>query len=681
MKEDLSKKKVFVISGHAQSGKTSLTEALLYKTGVTSRLGKVEEGNTLSDYSEDEIERKSSINASFFNLTHKGFFFQFIDTPGYLDFIGELISASFGVDFGIIVVDATSGVEVGTEKAWQILRERNLPCLFFINKLDKENTDYLTTLKDIKDSLAKKASPLIYPLGEGANFKDVINILDKEKVDSLEGSQKEKALSLYSQIVENIAESDDTLLEKYLEKGSLEYKEIIPAFKKAIISGEVFPVLGGSATSLIGIDLLIEVLTELMPSCSEFPPYKGKDEQGNSLEIERKLEAPFSAQVIKTIFDPYVGQLNIFRVFSGKLTSNSGFYNSTKKSKEKITQLYFLQGKEQRTQEVIFAGEIGAVAKLKDTSTGDSLCGEERKVIFPEIKFPEPTYSASVKPKTRQDEEKISGALTKLSLEDPTFKVGRDPQTKELIVSGVGELHINVIVNRIKRRFSTDVELGKPKVPYKETITKSVKVQGKYKKQTGGRGQYGDVWIEVEPLERGKEFEFVDKIVGGAIPRNFIPSVEKGIRKAMQEGFLAGYPITDIRVTLYDGSYHPVDSSDIAFQIAGSMALKKALEQGGAVLLEPIMNVEIVVPEEFMGQVTGDINSRRGRVLGMEAKGKNQVVKVQVPLAEMFKYASDLRSVTGGRGSYSMSFSHYEIVPQRIAQGIIEQAKKTEEEE
>jgi len=481
--------------------------------------------------------------------------------------------------------------------------------------------------------------------------------------------------------VENIAESDDTLLEKYLEKGSLEYKEIIPAFKKAIISGEVFPVLGGSATSLIGIDLLIEVLTELMPSCSEFPPYKGKDEQGNSLEIERKLEAPFSAQVIKTIFDPYVGQLNIFRVFSGKLTSNSGFYNSTKKSKEKITQLYFLQGKEQRTQEVIFAGEIGAVAKLKDTSTGDSLCGEERKVIFPEIKFPEPTYSASVKPKTRQDEEKISGALTKLSLEDPTFKVGRDPQTKELIVSGVGELHINVIVNRIKRRFSTDVELGKPKVPYKETITKSVKVQGKYKKQTGGRGQYGDVWIEVEPLERGKEFEFVDKIVGGAIPRNFIPSVEKGIRKAMQEGFLAGYPITDIRVTLYDGSYHPVDSSDIAFQIAGSMALKKALEQGGAVLLEPIMNVEIVVPEEFMGQVTGDINSRRGRVLGMEAKGKNQVVKVQVPLAEMFKYASDLRSVTGGRGSYSMSFSHYEIVPQRIAQGIIEQAKKTEEEE
>ena len=680
MGEDLSKKKIFVICGHAQSGKTSLTEAILFKTGATTRLGKVEEGNTLSDYSEDEIERRSSINASFFNLTHKDNFFQFIDTPGYLDFIGELISATFGVDFGIIVVDATSGVEVGTEKAWQLLREKNLPCLFFINKLDKENTDYRSTLKDIKDSLSKKASPLVYPVGKETSLKEVVNILDKEKLENLDSSQKEQALTLYSQIIENIAESDDALLEKYLEKGSLEYKEIIPALKKAIISGDIFPVLGGSATSLIGIDSLIEALSEFMPSYSELAPYQGKDEQENLINIERTIQAPFSAQVIKTIFDPYVGQLNIFRVFSGKITSNSGFYNSTKKNKEKITQLYFLQGKEQRPQEVIFAGEIAAVAKLKDTSTGDSLCSEERKVVFPNIEFPEPTYSASVKPKTRQDEEKISQALGKLSLEDPTFKVGRDPQTKELIVSGVGELHINVIVGRIKRRFSTDVELGKPKVPYKETITKSVKVQGKYKKQTGGRGQYGDVWIEVEPIERGKDFEFVDKIVGGAIPRNFIPSVEKGIKKAMQEGFLAGYPITDIRVTLYDGSYHPVDSSDIAFQIAGSMALKKAVEQAGPVLLEPIMNVEIVVPEEFMGQVTGDINSRRGRVLGMEAKGKNQVVKAQVPLAEMFKYASDLRSVTGGRGTYSMSFSHYEIVPQRIAQGIIEQAKEAKEE-
>ena len=404
-----------------------------------------------------------------------------------------------------------------------------------------------------------------------------------------------------------------------------------------------------------------------------------RDSQGNIIEVNSQ-DPLFTAQVFKSIVDPYVGHLNIFRAFSGSLSSNSEIYNVSKNIKEKIGQLYILQGKQQIPVEKISSGEIGAVAKLKDTHTQDTLTQPYKDLLFPPIEFPSPVYSASVKPKTRQDEEKISSALSRLTSEDPTFKVSRDPQTKELIISGMGELHLNVIIERMRRRYSANVELGTPKVPYKETVTKSVKVQGKYKKQTGGRGQYGDVWIEVEPLERGKEFEFVDKIVGGAIPRNFIPSVEKGIRKAMEEGILAGYPVTDIRVTLYDGSYHPVDSSDIAFQIAGSMALKKALEQANSVLLEPIMNVEIVVPEEFMGQVTGDINARRGRVLGMEIKGKNQVVRAQIPLGEMFKYASDLRSVTGGRGTYSMSFSHYEIVPTRLAQNIIEMAKKEKKE-
>ncbi|MCM8819976.1 MAG: elongation factor G, partial [Candidatus Omnitrophica bacterium] len=376
-----------------------------------------------------------------------------------------------------------------------------------------------------------------------------------------------------------------------------------------------------------------------------------------------------------------IGQLNIFRVFSGKIISNAEVYNANKKEKEKIGQLYILQGKQQIPFEVIYAGEIGAVAKLKVTSTQDTFSDISNPLQFPKIDFPPPSYSASVKPKTRQDEDKISTALSRLVAEDPTFSVSRAQQTNELIISGMGELHLNVIIDRMKRKYQANVELGTPKVPYKETVTKSVKVQGKYKKQTGGRGQYGDVWIEIEPLERGKGFEFVDKIFGGAIPRNFIPSVEKGIVKALEEGILAGYPITDLRVTLYDGSYHPVDSSDIAFQIAGSMALKKGLEQAGCVLLEPIMNVEIAVPEEFMGQITGDINARRGRMLGVDVKGKTQVIKAQIPLAEMFKYASDLRSVTGGRGSYTMSFSHYDIVPLRLAQGIIEEAKKDKKEE
>lgn len=669
-----------MIAGHAQSGKTSLSEALLYKTKVTNRLGTIEEGTTLSDYSEDEIERKSSINASFFNTKYKDNFYQLIDTPGYLDFSGEIISASFAADFAIIVVDATSGVEIGTERAWEIIRKRNLPCCFFINKLDKENTNYENVLKDIRSALSKKASLVAYPLGKAANFKEAVDILDKAKLDSLEASDKGKAQNLYSQLLENVAESDDALLEKYLNEGNLDYSEALVALKKAISASEFFPVLVGSSTNLVGIDLLLDTLLGIMPSCEDLPSLKAKGDDSKEVKVERKIESPFSAQVVKTISDPYVGQLSIFRVFSGKLTSNTGFYNATKNNKERIGQLYFLQGKEQQPQEEILAGEIGAVAKLKDTSTGDSLCADARKVTFDTMSFPEATYSASVKPRTRKDEEKISQALTKLTYEDPSFKVSRDAQTKELIVSGIGELHINVIMNRIKKRFGASVELGKPKVPYKETVTKSVKVQGKYKKQTGGRGQYGDVWIEITPLERGKEFEFVDKIVGGAIPRNFIPSVEKGIRKAMQEGFLAGYPITDIRITLYDGSYHPVDSSDIAFQIAGSMALKKALEQANAVLIEPIMIAEISVPEEFMGQVTGDISSRRGRVLGMETKGRNQVVKAQVPLAEMFKYASDLRSVTGGRGSYTMSYSHYEIVPQRVAQPLIDEAKRAKEE-
>ncbi len=659
MQKDLKKKRVFCLCGHAQSGKTTLSEAILFKCGAISRFGKVEEGTTVSDYEEDEKERKSSINLAILEARYKGNLLQFVDTPGYLDFVGEVISGIRASDFVIIVVDASSGVEVGTEKAWELARKEGLPCLFFVNKLDKENTDFEKTVEEIRETLTKKATSFC--------------IWENNSTSSLLAN-KEKDPTSYSKIVEIVAETDDVLLEKYLDKGMLEDNEVKDALKKAIVSGQIFPVIGGIASEGIGVDVLLDLIVEVMPDTSSIKR-KVKTSDGE-LEVSPSLDGPFCAQVFKTIIDPYVGQLNIFRIFSGTLSSNSEVFNATQKTKEKVGQLYTLLGKQQNPQEVVGAGEIAAVAKLKDTKTQDTLCSPSFTGEFPPIEFPEPVFSASVKPKTRQDEEKISTALSRLTSEDPTFTVSRDPQTKELIISGMGELHLNVIIERMKRKYGANVELGTPKVPYKETITKSVKVQGKYKKQTGGRGQYGDVWIEVEPLERGKEFEFIDKIVGGAIPRNFIPSVEKGIRKAMEEGILAGFPVTDIKVTLYDGSYHPVDSSDIAFQIAGSMALKKALEQAGSVLLEPIMNVEITVPEEFMGQITGDINARRGRVLGMEMKGKNQVIKAQIPLAEMFKYASDLRSVTGGRGTYTMSFSHYEIVPTRIAQTIIERNKK-----
>jgi len=607
MRDKTDLKRTFLLCGHAQSGKTTLSEAILFKSGATKRLGKVEDGTTLSDYEEDEKERASSINLSVLKANYKGNFLQFIDTPGYLDFIGEPISAARASDFAVLVVDATGSVEVGTEKAWEILRKENIPCIFFVNKLDKENTDFKKIVDDIRSALTKKA--VVF---SSIDKNTSLNVLKNKDSNS----------SLYNSIVETVAESDDALLEKYLESGTLDDAELNNALKKAIINSQIFPIVAGVAPEGLGVDTLMDLITEIMPSVADSLPRKARDKSGTEVDIIPKIDSFFCAQVFKTIIDPYVGQLNIFRVFSGKVASSTEIYNATKSHKEKIGQLYSLQGKQQSAEDYLCAGDIGAVAKLKDTQTQDTLCEPSHIVVLDKLTFPSPAYSASVKPKTRQDEEKISSALSRLTSEDPTFSVSRDAQTKELIISGMGELHLNVVIERMMRKYQANVELGTPKVPYQETITKKVKVQGKYKKQTGGHGQYGDVWIEAEPLERGKNFEFVDKIVGGAIPRNFIPSVEKGIKKSMAEGILAGYPITDIRITLYDGSYHPVDSSDIAFQIAASMALKKALETAGSVLLEPIMNVDIIVPDEFMGQITGDISSRRGRVLGMKPRAR-----------------------------------------------------------
>ena len=655
------KKRTFLICGHAQSGKTSIAEAILFKCNSVNRLGSVDNETSVSDYEEDEKKRKSSINLSILNANYKGNSLQFIDAPGYLDFIGELITSSCAIDFVCLIVDTVEEVGIGAEKAWNILKEKNIPCLFFINKLDKDNTDYNKTLNDIRTNLTKNAVS--------------VGIIKGNKITNIL-KDKDKDPSSYNKIIELVAESNDILLEKYLETGKLTDTEFNPAFKKAIIESKVFPVIGGIATQTIGIDCLLDLIIDIMPSVAKSLPRLAFDEAQQTINIAPKIEVPFSAQVFKTVIDPFVGQLTIFRVFSGKLTSNSEFLNVTNGNKEKFGQLYILQGKRQIAQDVVYAGDIVAVAKLKNTQTQDTLCGVQQMWKFPKLNFPLPVYSASIKPKTRQDEDKISSALEHLTSEDLTCSTSINAQTKELIISGMGELHIRVIIDRMKRKYNSNVELGIPKIAYLETITKTIQVSYKHKKQTGGRGQYGDISIKVEPLERGKKFEFVNKIVGGAIPRNFIPSVEKGIHKAMEKGIIAGYPIVDIRITLFDGSYHSVDSSDAAFQIAANQALKKAFEQVKGVLLEPIMNVEITAPKEFIGQITGDINSRRGRVMGVEVKGKNEIVKAHIPLAEMFKYSSDLCSVTGGRGSYTMSISNYDIVPDRITQEIIKKLKQ-----
>lgn len=647
---DAEKKRNVIFLGHAQSGKTSLIESILFFCKATTRKGAVQDGTTVSDYSFDEIERKSSINLSVMFCDHNGHRFQFLDTPGYTDFLGEVIAGTRAADGAVVVVDASSGVEVGTERAWQILEERGIPALIFINKTDKHDIDRAAVIRDIQQVLSKKAVPV--------------------------GSEQA------AQITELVAESDDSLLEKYLETGTLSAEEVAAGLKQAVALRKIFPVLSGSAATDAGIPELLEAVISYLPSPSRLTKAAfSADNPEEKKEVSCVPEGHLAGFVFKNISDPYVGQLTLLRIFSGELASNTSFYNVSKQAKERIGQIYMLQGKEQKPVEKASCGDIIAIAKLKEAGISDTVCNDKEHIVFPPMAFPQPAISSSVRPKSREDEEKISGALHKLSAEDPTFKVVHDPQTKELIISGLGDLHLDVMVGRMRKRFHVEVELGVPKVSYKETITRNARVQGKFKRQSGGRGQYGDVWIEVEPLPRGSGIEFIDKIFGGAIPRNFIPSAEKGIRHACEEGAIAGYPIEDLRVRLVDGSYHDVDSSDMAFQIAGGMALRKAVAEAGPVLLEPVMDVSVAIPEEFLGAISGDVNSRRGRIMGMEVKGKSQVVKAQVPLSEMFKYANDLRSITGGRGSYTMQFSHYEQVPQKTAQGIINQYQASRKHE
>lgn len=671
-----------IILGHSGCGKTSLAEAILYNGGAIPKMGTVAEGNTVSDYNEDEKERKCSIGSSLMSFVSGSKKINMIDTPGYTDFVGEMIGGLRAADASLIVVNATGGVEIGTERAQKMSKERGVPCVFFINKMDKEHADFNKCVEALKKKLGKACAIITYPVGEESSFKAVANLLTRQGVDGLSDSDKANAKAAIDALSESVAETDDSLLEKYLDKGELSAEELKGAFKKAIAEGKVYPILCGSSTKNIGVKELLDVIINYFPSPVDRPKVEAtKPDSQEKITVETSASAPFSALVFKTLSDPFIGQISMFKVFSGKLQSNGGFYNVTKGTKEKIGQVFNLLGKAQTSVESVSAGDIGCVSKLKETTTGDSLSDDKNPVKFEDIQFPEPAISFSLKPKTRSDEDKISTALHKLTAEDPTFKVTRDEQTKEMIASGMGDMHINIMIHRMKMRYGVQVDIGTPKVAYKETILGKGDAQYRHKKQTGGAGQFAEVWMKIEPMARGSGFEFVDEVVGGAIPRPFVVSCEKGIKTALQSGILAGFPVVDVRAIVYDGKTHPVDSKDIAFQTAARQAFKESMQKAKPVILEPIMDVEIVVPEECMGDITGSLNSRRGRVMGMEPGEGVQTIKAKVPLDEMYKYVNELKSITGGRGTYTMSFSHYEIVPSNLAQAIVDKAKVNKKEE
>ncbi len=670
-----------VFLSHSSVGKTSLIDSILFAAKVNTRHGSVDEGTSMCDYSPDEIERKITIDPKVLSIEKDSKRINLLDTPGYADFIGGVFSSLRAADCGLCLVCGVNGVEIGTSRAWDMLTEDRKPSFLFINKLDKEHSSFEKTIEAVQKEFGKNCVPITYPIGKEATFKEVVDLLNKAAVESISGDDKDKALKYREQLIEAIAETDDALIEKYLGGEELSEGEIINGLKKAVNAGNAHPVFCGSATKGIGVEELINAIIKFAPSPIDATPIQTTSPDGtNPIEYKVSADEPFAAQVFRTVIDPYVGQLTIFRVFSGSLQSNTGFYNVNKSAKEKIGQIFLLKGKEQKEIGKVQAGDIAAVAKLKETSTGDTLCNESRQLKFDTIKMPEPAISLSLKPKTRQDEERIMTALSRLGSEDPTFKYGRDHQTKELIASGLGDLHLKIMIERLKRNFKVEVEVGTPRVAYKETIRKKVEVSYKHKKQTGGHGQYGEVYLKLEPLPRGENYEFVDKIVGGAIPRGYIPGVEKGVKATMQAGILIGAPVAGVKVTLFDGSFHAVDSSEMAFKIAASTAMRNGLKQASPVLLEPIMDVEVVVPEDAMGNITGDLNSRRGRIMGMEPKGANQIVKAQVPLAEMLKYATELRSITAGKGSYTMKFSRYEQAPDKVAQQIIAKVKAVKEE-
>jgi elongation factor G len=677
--------------GHRGSGKTSLCEALLFEAGVVNRLGQVDDGSTVSDFEEDEQERSMSIGASVASFEYSDRKINLIDTPGEQSFVADTLGALRVVDAAVVVVNAVMGVEVHTERLWERADREGLARLVFVNMLDRERADFFRSLDSLKEAFGAHVVATEIPIGSEHEVRGIIDLIDM-KAFTYEGTGRDNATEgeipddLVAQaeeyrekLMDEVAENSDELMERYLEGEEISHSEIVTALKKGVTEGHLFPVTCGVATRNLGTNRLLDAFVEDVPSPAMRGGIKALDGDGNEIEVEPTEDGDPIAFVFKTTADPYTGRINMLRVYSGALSSDSQVFNVTRQAKERIGQLASPLGKETRTTDELGPGDIGAVAKLRDTQAGDVLAAKDATVSFPPLDLPAPVMAFAFEPKSKGDEEKAASALRRLEEEDPTLDVHRDPDTGEQIIAGLTQIHVEVIVDRMKRRYGAEIELHPPRVPYLETIRKPAKAHGRYKKQTGGRGQFGDCHIEIEPVEGGTGFEFVNAIKGGVIPGGFIPAVEKGIAEAMQQGILAGYPVKDLRVRLYDGQHHSVDSSEMAFKIAGSMAFKQAAAEADPYLLEPIVQVTITVPEENVGDVVGDLNSRRGRPLGVEPKGAMTEIKAEVPMAEVLDYATDLRAMTGGRGDYSMEFERYEEVPGHIAQKVVAKAQEAGE--
>ncbi len=695
MEKNLEKIRNIGLVAHSGAGKTSLGEALLFTAKATDRLGRVDDGTSVLDFEAEEVKRNLTISTAFHHYDWKKHRVIFADTPGDDNFISDTFSCLQVLDGIILVVDAVDGVKVQTERVWQLANRYEIPSLIFINKLDRERSDFAKTLDSIRNLLKAKALPLTLPIGGGETLRGVVSVLDQKAYTYSEGGNglgketvlpkelEEEVKSYRDNLIESIAETDDRLVEKYLDGQELTSEELVHGLRKAVLERNFVPVFCGSALKNLGVDLLLEAINANLPSPLDRGAHKGQDAKTKEEKLrEPSVDAPFSALAFKTMADPYAGRLTILRIFSGTLNADSGFYNVTRGVKERFGQLYLLEGKTQKPIPVGHPGEILAVSKLKETVTGDSLADEKDPVLFPFQPPGSAVISYAIEAKNKGDEDKVFSSLNRLMEEDPTLRLDRDSQTKEIILSGMGQVHLETTVEKLKRKFGLEVILKAPKIPYLETIRQAAKgIIYRHKKQTGGRGQFAEVHIDILPLERGKGFEFQDALVGMNVPRNFVPAVEKGISEAMMRGVLAGYPVVDFKIRFYDGKSHEVDSSEMAFKIAASMAFKKAVQQAQPTMLEPMVKMLITVPDDNVGDVIGDLNSRRGKVMGVEARENAQVVTAQAPMAEVAKYAPDLTALTGGRGYFQMEFTHYEEIPAYMSEKIIQEAKVAQEEE
>ena len=676
--------------GHGHAGKTSLISAMLYTAGATQRLGHVDDGTAPTDYDDEEIARKMSISGSLAYVEWGKTKINLVDTPGFNMFVHEAKMVLPVVDAAILVVDGVAGVEVVTERVWNYCEEYKTPRLIVVSRMDRERADADRVLDSVTKAFGRNVVPIELPIGSEKNLSGVIDLVrmkaygyemggdGKGKEIEIPANLKDRAQQGHEKLVELVAEGNDALMEKFFEQGTLAEEDLIPALHNAIREDKIFPVIFSSGLGNIGADRVMDFIVDYTPAPSEHEWVQGEAAASGNGEPPRRHETdaePVSLYVFKTVSDPFAGRISYFKVFSGVVKNDATLQNFSRGSSEKLAHISVMQGKTAVPVNELHAGDIGAVAKLKDTLTGDTLGDKSAPIQYPRVRLPEPAITFAIEPKSRADEDKLGPSIHKLMEEDAMLRFFRDPQTKEFLIAGTGQQHIEVVVSKMKKRYHAEVNLKAPKVPYRETIRGRADVQGRHKKQTGGHGQYGDCKIKMEPLPRGGEFEFVNDIFGGAIPRNFIPAVEKGIKDAAARGYLAGYPVVDFKVVLYDGSYHDVDSNDLSFQMAGRIAFKKAMEQAKPTLLEPIMSVEITVPDEFAGSIMGDLNSRRGRIQGMDNKGGNTIVKAEVPMAEMLSYGADLTSMTQGRGSFNMEMHHYDIVPAQLQEKIIEKAK------